>query len=122
MPDVRPYLARAAVSVSPLPYAVGIQNKVLEAMAMATPVIASPAAAAGLTARPGIEVLVEADPDRFAATVLRLFDDRVEADRLGAAGRAFVAANHQWPRLTARLEAVYREAIERAAQPAPESP
>ncbi|MGD9765978.1 MAG: glycosyltransferase, partial [Candidatus Binatia bacterium] len=116
--DLRPYLARAAVSVSPLPYAVGIQNKVLEAMAMAMPVVASPAAAAPLAARPGVDLLVEVEPDGFAAAVLRLIEDPLEAARIGAAGRAYVQEQHQWPLIAVRLEAVYREAIASAARSA----
>jgi glycosyltransferase involved in cell wall biosynthesis len=116
VPDVRPHLARATVSVSPLPYAVGIQNKVLEAMATATPVVASRAASAGLAAEPGTDLLVEAEPERFAAAVLRLLDEQDLARRIGAAGRRYVAAHHDWRAMTARLEEIYLEAI--AAEPA----
>jgi sugar transferase (PEP-CTERM/EpsH1 system associated) len=115
--DVRPWLARAAVAVCPLPYAVGIQNKVLEAMAMAVPVVASPLAAAALTsARAGRHLLVEAEPDRFAAAVVQLLDDPAAAARLGATGRAYVQAEHQWPHLVAQLEALYRDALAAGAR------
>jgi sugar transferase (PEP-CTERM/EpsH1 system associated) len=117
VPDLRPFLARAAVSVNPLPYAVGIQNKLLEAMAMATPVVASPAAAAGLQAEAGRELLVEEEPGRFVAAVLHLLDDPSAAARIGAAGRRYVGDRHGWPQAAARLEMVYREAIEARARP-----
>ena len=58
VPDIRPYLRTATLAVAPAPYAVGIQNKVLEAMACGTPVVASPQAAGGLNARHGQELLV----------------------------------------------------------------
>jgi glycosyltransferase involved in cell wall biosynthesis len=115
--DVRPWLARATLAACPLPYAVGIQNKVLEAMAMALPVVASPAAAVALTAaRAGCHLLVEAEPDRFAAAVVRLLDDPAAAARLGAAGRAYVQAEHQWPTLVAQLEALYGDALAAGAR------
>jgi sugar transferase (PEP-CTERM/EpsH1 system associated) len=119
VPDIRPYLARATLSVNPLPYAAGIQNKILEAMAMATPVVASPAATAGMATSPGTHLLAEAEVDGFAAATLRLLDDPHEAARVGAAGHRYVTAHHDWQRIAVRLEAVYREAMEAGARPAP---
>src|SRR5262249_23559094 len=57
VPDVRPHVARAAVAVVPLQIARGVQNKVLEALAMARATVASPSALEGLAAQPGIHVL-----------------------------------------------------------------
>jgi glycosyltransferase involved in cell wall biosynthesis len=118
--DVRPYVAGATVSVNPLPYAVGIQNKVLEAMAMATPVVATPAACTALRAVPGEQVLVAEGADAFAVAVARLLDDPAMAGRVGAAGRRYVEAAHDWRTVAADLEAIYRDAIAsgaRAARP-----
>ena len=56
VPDVRPYLAHAAVVVAPLRIARGVQNKVLEAMAMGRPVVASAACAGGIDATPGVGI------------------------------------------------------------------
>ena len=67
VPDVRPYLAHAAAAVAPMRIARGIQNKVLEAMAMARPVVVTPDALEGIAAQPGTEVLVAADAAAFAA-------------------------------------------------------
>jgi glycosyltransferase involved in cell wall biosynthesis len=122
VPDVRPYLARATVSVNPLPYAVGIQNKVLEAMAMATPVVASPLACTALGAAPGVDLLVEAEADPFAAAVLRLLADPSVAERIGAAGRRYVTAHHDWRQAIVRLETIYRDAIDAVAGAAPAPP
>jgi glycosyltransferase involved in cell wall biosynthesis len=113
--DVRPYLTRATVAVSPLPYAVGIQNKILEAMATATPVVASPAAAAGLEAIGAGELLVADEPDAVAGAVLRLLDDPPLAARFGAAGRRYVSQRHDCADAGARLEAVYRAALDTCA-------
>jgi len=115
VPDIRPALARATVSVSPLRYAVGVQNKVLEAMAMATPVVATPAACAALGAIHGEQLLVETDAASIAAAVMRLFDDPVLAQRLAGAGRRYVTAAHDWRHVAAKLELVYRETIDQVA-------
>ena len=65
--DVRPYLARASVAVVPLRIARGIQNKLLEAMAMGLPAVACSAAASGVEAVPGRDLFVADDPAGFAA-------------------------------------------------------
>ena len=101
--DVRPYLESAAVAVAPLDVARGLQNKVLEAMAMRVPVVASPAAAQGIDAVPGRDLLVAAEPEAFAEAVGSLLADPGRRDCYAEAGRACVAANHNWDRLLARL-------------------
>lgn len=116
VPDVRPYLRRATLSVSPLPYAVGIQNKVLEAMATATPVVATRAACSGLRAVAGQDLLVAEGADAFAAEILRLLEEPALARTVGAAGRRYVEAQHDWRAAARDLEAIYHDAIaERAA-------
>jgi len=112
VPDVRPYLARATVSVNPMVYAVGIQNKVLEAMAMETPVVATPAACASLSARDGDHLLVGHSPAQFANQVLRLLEDQRLQQRIGSSGRRYVEQHHDWDKMADRLEEIYREAIE----------
>ncbi len=110
--DLRPYLARAAVAVCPVPYAVGIQNKVLEALAMGTPVVCNVAALAGLEARDGEDVLRADNADDFARQVSRLLNDPELAARLSASGRRYVETHHRWDALTARLVGVYQNATE----------
>jgi sugar transferase (PEP-CTERM/EpsH1 system associated) len=95
VPDVRPYLAHARVVVAPLRVARGIQNKVLEAMAMARPVVASTSAAEGLTAVPGAELLVAEDAPAFATAVQDAMAPGRD-ERLGAAARARVVADYDW--------------------------
>lgn len=106
--DLRPYLARAAVAVCPIPYAVGIQNKVLEAMAMGTPVICTRAAAEGLEARPGEDLLVADTAEEFARYVLRVLGDPALAKRLGITGRQYVETRHDWGTIAGQLVAVYQ--------------
>jgi glycosyltransferase involved in cell wall biosynthesis len=84
---------------------------VLEAMAMATPVVATPAACGGLVAAAGEHLLVAQDGDDVAAAVERLLDDRELASRLGCAGRRYVEAHHDWQRVGRDLEDIYRDAV-----------
>jgi glycosyltransferase involved in cell wall biosynthesis len=107
--DLRPYLAQAAVAVCPVPYAVGVQFKVLEAMAMRTPVVCTSAAFAGLEAREREEALVADSPDTFAAQVLRVCSNPTLAEHLAAAGRRYVEAHHSWDAGARRLVGVYKE-------------
>ncbi len=108
--DLRPYLARAAVAVCPVPYAVGVQNKVLEALAMGTPVVCHAAALAGLEAQDGENVLRADNSDGFAEQVLRLLHNPELAARLGARGRKYVETHHRWSALAERLVEVYQAA------------
>jgi sugar transferase (PEP-CTERM/EpsH1 system associated) len=97
VPDVRPYIAHAAVAVAPLRIARGIQNKVLEAMAMATPVVVSPQALEGIAAAPGSELVLADGAEAFQAAVAALLDGQQEAAAaIGLAARARVQSNYSW--------------------------
>jgi polysaccharide biosynthesis protein PslH len=102
--DVRPFLDSAAVAVAPLRVARGLQNKVLEAMAMRVPVVASPAAFNGVHAVADRDLLVAGDADAFSRGVLRLLGDADMRERYAAGGRACVERNHNWDRLLPRFE------------------
>jgi sugar transferase (PEP-CTERM/EpsH1 system associated) len=95
VPDVRPYLAHAHVAVAPLRIARGVQNKVLEAMAMARPVLASTQAVDGLRLDASLRGVTCADANALAARTVRLL---TEGDReaLGETGRAWVARHYAW--------------------------
>ncbi len=109
--DIRPYLQRATVAAVPITYGAGIQNKVLEAMAVATPVISTPQAISALSTAPGEDVLVAGSPAAFADEVLRLLDQPALQRRIGQGGRKYVEANHQWDTITSQLEEVYQEVV-----------
>lgn len=104
VPDVRPWLAAAAVVVAPLNIARGVQNKVLEAMAMARPVVASGAAATGIDHGGTIEMGETAEA--IAEAVCGLLDDPARAAVLGAAARQRAIAYHGWDAKLAALDAV----------------
>ena len=96
VPDVRPWLAAADAVVAPLLLARGVQNKLLAAMAMARPVVASAAAATGIDATRGEHLLVADDAAGMAAAVSSLFADREAATRMGQAARAQMIARYGW--------------------------
>ncbi|MDR3212617.1 MAG: TIGR03087 family PEP-CTERM/XrtA system glycosyltransferase [Azoarcus sp.] len=104
VPDVRPYLAHADVVEAPLRIAHGIQNKVLEAMAMARPAVVSAAAATGLAAGAEKEFEVAADAEEFAALTLGLLADAARGDAMGRRAREAVRARYGWPAHLARLD------------------
>jgi sugar transferase (PEP-CTERM/EpsH1 system associated) len=96
VPDVRPYLAHATAAVAPMRIARGIQNKVLEAMAMAKPVIVTSDALEGIDAAPGSELLLANDAAAFAAAAYRLAADVTEGRKIGDAARLRVIADFSW--------------------------
>jgi sugar transferase (PEP-CTERM/EpsH1 system associated) len=104
--DVRPFLQHARVIVAPLRVARGIQNKVLEAMAMGKSVVATPAVAAGMAARVGVELETASDASEFTERVLALMLDPERASRMGALARSRVLEDYIWPASYARLDAL----------------
>jgi polysaccharide biosynthesis protein PslH len=108
VPDLRPYLRSATLAVSPLLYGAGIQNKVLEALACGTAVIASPQAVAALSTVAGQHLMVAQNDQSFAETILYLLAHPSLCAQLGAAGRQYVEQNHDWVRVAACLAQLYR--------------
>ncbi|MBN9522464.1 TIGR03087 family PEP-CTERM/XrtA system glycosyltransferase [bacterium] len=96
VPDVRPFVASAAAAVVPLRLARGIQNKVLEALAMARPVVAAPPALAALGTVPGEHLLRAATSAEWVEACCGLLADPARGTELGAAGRRYVEAHHHW--------------------------
>ncbi len=110
VPDLRPYLTEATLAVAPIRYGVGVQNKVLEAMATATPVITTRQATVALSAQPGHDLVVAEDANNFADTILTLLADNERRAAIGQAGRMYVERHHNWQQSVSRLEAVYASA------------
>lgn len=111
--DIRPYLQRATVAVAALTYGAGIQNKVLEAMACATPVVATETAVSALLASPDRDLLVARDAEGFAQAILALLADPAHRQAVGRAGRRYVERHHNWVAIAAQLEQVYNGIISR---------
>jgi len=107
VPDVRAYLAPAAVVVVPLRMGGGTRLKVLEAMAMSKAVVSTAVGAEGLGTTPGRELLVADAPADFAHAVVALLRDPARRAALGQAARQFVAARFDWARIVPGFEAVY---------------
>ncbi|MGF7169333.1 sugar transferase (PEP-CTERM/EpsH1 system associated) [Sphingobium xanthum] len=101
--DVRPWLAAADVVVAPLRIARGIQNKILEAMAMAKPVVASGEAAEGIDATDGRDLIVAPTPEAEADLVISLLSDPAGAAAIGAAARVRVEQRYSWAAAMAPL-------------------
>ena len=109
--DIRPYLMNATIAVAPLAYGAGIQNKILEAMACSTPVIASPIALQALSAIPGQDLLSAEDTHSFSDAVIGLLSDPDRCEKIGNAGRLFVENHHTWKIATEKLVGIYQESI-----------
>lgn len=96
VPDVRPYLQYASVVVAPLRVARGIQNKILEAMAMERPVIATTECAAAVDAKIDSELLAAATASEFIAEIDKQLTNPEAANAIGLAARARVVARYSW--------------------------
>lgn len=106
------WLARASVAVAPIRIARGIQNKVLEAMAMGLPVISTSTAAQGIDGEAGRDFLVADEPQAMARTIIDLLGDRPAAVELGKRARRFVEENYDWEEVFAPLEQILVQALE----------
>ena len=111
VPDLRPYLETAAVFVAPLRFASGMQNKILEAMAMELPVVTTPVAAEGFRVDGDEEppLLVGRDARELAAHITRVIRDPLTAQRLGAEGRRYVHRHCDWERSARMLDQLCRK-------------
>lgn len=116
LPDVRPAVAVAWACVVPLRVGGGTRVKILEAMALGTPVVATSKGAEGLAVTSGDDILIADDPEEFAAQTSRLLGDPALRGRLSAAGRRLVEERYGWSaigaqftRLVESLTAVPRE-------------
>jgi polysaccharide biosynthesis protein PslH len=113
VPDIRPYLQSSALAVAPVPYGAGIQNKVLEAMACAAPVVASPQACSALQAEPGRDLLVAEGADAFAVAIVKVLVDPLQQQAMGEAARQYVTHYHSWDAMAVCFEQLYQRAINR---------
>jgi len=101
--EIRPYLAYAQAAVAPLRIARGVQNKVLEAMAMEKPVLATSAALDGIVDCAALETLRADDPGVMASKAVELLTTDI-GEALGKAGRTCITAHYDWARNLNRIE------------------
>jgi glycosyltransferase involved in cell wall biosynthesis len=109
VPDVYDWLCRAQVAVAPLRIGAGMQNKVVQAMACALPVVATSVANEGIGGAPDEHILLRDDAAGMANTIVALLRDAEARERLGAAARSFVEANWTWEAHFLKLEQVLFE-------------
>jgi glycosyltransferase involved in cell wall biosynthesis len=107
VPDIRPYLERAACFVSPLMAGTGIRNKILEAMAMRVPVVATPLSCEGIDVLDGENVLLGRTPQELAAAALRLLRDEPLRRTIAQSGQRLVRRRYTWGIVADRYEMLY---------------
>jgi len=109
VPDVRPYVAGSNLTVAPFRIARGIQNKVLESMAMGRPVVGTTLAFQGLSATESDGIRMADRPEEMAREVVTLLRDEALAARCGAESRAYAEREHRWSAHVAAIESLLEE-------------
>jgi glycosyltransferase involved in cell wall biosynthesis len=106
VPDVRPYLWSAAVSIVPLRVGGGTRLKIYEAMAARTPVVSTSIGAEGLGIHPPLDIRIEDTPEKFADACVDLLNDPDERSRMAQAAWDLVASTYSWERVTGDFERI----------------
>jgi glycosyltransferase involved in cell wall biosynthesis len=106
--DLAPWYQAASVFVSPLLVAGGLLQKILDALAMRVPVVATSVSNHGVGATPGEHILVADGPTEFADAVIRVLDDQAHRERIGQAGYQFVHQRYDLERAVVRWETAWR--------------
>lgn len=109
--NIVPYLQNCTLAVAPIIYGTGIQNKVLEAMACGTPVIATPQAVSALKVEADKDVLVANDAHSFAMAMLRTINDPLLREQISTRGRQYVQNNHDWEQIAQEYELIIKPII-----------
>jgi len=111
VPDVTPYLGRAWVAICPIRIRAGIQNKILEAMALGIPIVATPICRPGLQVEGGKHLLFADGAGQFSSAIELLLDNASLRERLITMGRAYVERHHNWSESTRLLSNCYTQAM-----------
>lgn len=111
VPDTRPFLDTAEIFVAPLRMGRGVQNKVLEALAMGLPCVASTAAWSGTVIPKGEGILIADDPREFADQIIHLLQNPVGRADMAQRARAAAEANYRWDAQLASLDRVIAAAV-----------
>jgi glycosyltransferase involved in cell wall biosynthesis len=113
--DIRPYIAQSLIYVVPMRMGSGTKLKVLQAMALGKPVIATSTGAEGIEATPGEDIIIADEPADFAQQVIDLLNNAPLRQRLAQRGRQLAEARYDWTSIVPRLEQVYATALARCA-------
>ena len=119
VPDIRPYLAHAAAVVAPLRATIGVPNKILEALAMARPVIATPEAAQPFDLQPGRDLLTASGAEDFASAVREALSESPRKAAIREQARRRVVAEYDWGRVERQMQALVEEAASIRLREAP---
>jgi glycosyltransferase involved in cell wall biosynthesis len=111
VPDLREWIWSASVFVSPLRVGVGVKNKILETMALGSPIVATSKSLTGTPLNSGVHALVADGPEEIYEAVAMLMDDRALAKSLSLAARAEVESHYTWASVAARFEATYADIV-----------
>jgi glycosyltransferase involved in cell wall biosynthesis len=109
VPDIRPYLWGAAVSIVPLRVGGGTRLKIYESMAARVPVVSTAVGAEGLEVHPGQDIRIADSPEQFAEECLALLDDASERARLADAAWRLVSSRYSWDRVARDFEAILEQ-------------
>jgi ABC-type polysaccharide/polyol phosphate transport system ATPase subunit len=114
--DVRPTVAQSWACVVPLRVGGGTRLKILEAMALGTPVVSTSKGAEGLEVTPGEDILIADEPTEFADAILRLLDDPARRAKLAANGQRLVRERYGWDQIGKKLDQLLHQVVRRYRQ------
>ncbi len=109
--DIRDYIYQAVIYASPMRYGTGIKNKVLEAMALGVPVVATPASIAGIPAVDGEHIILAESPDTFTREIIELLEDKTKRACVSKKARELVEEHFNWADRARMIEDIYRRII-----------
>lgn len=101
--DIRAWIRRSRLAIAPLVSGQGLQNKLLESMAMGIPTLTTPLANSALHATSGKEIMVCETADEFAEQIQFLLENPERATAMGLAGQQFVETHFRWEAMNAKL-------------------
>ncbi|HZX63164.1 MAG TPA: glycosyltransferase, partial [Bacteroidales bacterium] len=108
-PDMRECYAMAKIFIAPMQIGTGLQNKLLEAMAMQIPCITSPLANQALQAKENEEILIADTPEAYAHHILFLLDNPAKATQIAKAGYEYILRNFSWEAETDKIEKLFHK-------------
>lgn len=111
VPDIRPYFEYSKIFISPLRLGAGIKNKILESMAMQTPVVATPLSCDGIPVEHGNHVMLGTSDDELASHAVRVLQDNALRERMRQIGRQLIQQQFTWGRVADQYEVIYNQLL-----------